>query len=375
MKSKAKLLLMAIVVVLLVVIGLSGFLLFKGIRQFASAEVKLKRSVSMLRNYYVRNPFPSTANVDKEVENVRVVEEWYGKLLGALKGGEIAPQQKTPSTFMTLLSNTKNALVAQARPNQPSGTALPKDFAFGFDRYMAIGSLPAPADVPRLTQQLMITEQICRILFEERARGLLAIRRDEFEDVAAPPQEGAAPSARPLTRLPVTPEAAGEGVGQPKPDEVKQAGILKEGALYARMHFSVSFKATEKELLGILNRLSRHDMFAVVSSLRMDKAENDVAAVKSAPAGPAADVESPRATSPSAEKTSARARRSPGRAAAAPAPEVASGSEPAPAEEKAKATGTRLERLVCGPAMEKPMTVKMELDVYRFAGNAPASGG
>jgi hypothetical protein len=339
MKPRANLFLIIIAGVLGLVLVLSGFLLFRGIHQFGQAEAKLDRSVNSLRNYYARNPFPSAENVEIEEQNIHVLKDWFEKMVVALRDGEVAPQQRTPSTFNTLLSNKKIELTQLARKN---ATALPEGFAFGFERYSS-GVLPSPADVPRLTQQLTIAENICRIIFEEKARELISLNRDEFEDVSVAGGAGAEGDRR-MPRLRAGSAAAEPEMGlPPSPQVVRDAGLLKPGALHAKMRFRVVFKAGERELFNSLNRLAKHGMFAVVSALDLKKEGEDVLVPGAKKAGETGVVDAEAAATTATK-------------------------------EKEKAPVRRRDRMVSGPLLEQPMDVTLDLDVYRFAGGGPNTG-
>ncbi|MGQ9662733.1 MAG: hypothetical protein ACUVWX_10435, partial [Kiritimatiellia bacterium] len=157
----------------------SALLLFFRIRQFSTAGAAMNRSLRVLADYYARDPFPSDENVKREKTNVEQLNGWLNELLAALRKGQIEPQGLTPEGFRTLFDKKRNDLrkeAAEARIGLPAG----ETFAFGFDRYFG-GEMPAPANVPRLAQQLLIIEQLCHILFEARIQDLTAIVREEFE--------------------------------------------------------------------------------------------------------------------------------------------------------------------------------------------------
>lgn len=302
----------------------SGFLLFRGIGQFSDAERRLKDAVELLKTYYWKNPFPTSKNIVLEQENVRILKEWFGRLMEDLRKDQVEPDRtKSPSKFMKLLSEKKNKLTELASLN---GTVLPENFAFGFDRYSAEGIPPAPDDVPRLTQQLMIIENLFGVFCQEDAKQIISIRRDEFEDPATPGGPGGPRGRRRRdSREKVTTST--------RPVTVGNAGIMGKDDLYARLHFVFDFKAKESSVLNILNRLTCHGMFVVITSLKFEKEGIEV--VKIVPRGA----------------------------------EIAQGSgEESTAMQKdvKDVIPPRIERMMCGLELETPMKVKMEMDVYRF---------
>jgi len=322
--KKKSVIVIALVSVLALVFLVSSFLLFRGISQFSKEEKNLNRSVNTLKNYYARNPFPSPDNVERQEENGTELLRWMEGLSGALREGQIEPIQKTPAQFLRLFSQTRDQLKAVAAKTK---TSLADDFAIGFERYSASGSLPAPPDVPRLAQQLVIADQVCRIIFESGATGLSSLRREEFESAAAAsPTSGSSAGGRTSRRRRTSPVAAASTSGARGWTVSPSAGVLGGRDLHARMRFGVSFEAREDALLKIMNALASHDMFAVVTLLKIEKTGDDV-------------------TPPPKRDEKAE-----GELAADP-------SEFPP----------RSQRLMSGEMLEKPMRVTMEIDVYRFA--------
>jgi len=232
-------------VVVMLLFGSVGFLLFKGINRLSNTRKKLEKSMMELSNYYRNDPFPSEENVAQEKKNVEVLQNWFGELIRNLREGQIEPKEdKSPSTFMDLLGDRKNGLIKLAKS---SGAALPKNFAFGFDRYFASSVPPAPDDVPRLTQQLTIIEDLCKVLLEERVKEIVAIGRSEFEDKRS--------------------RAA---------SDIKNADTGGMDDLYTKMHFVFEFKAKENSVWSILNCLTSHHMFIIPTLLQFEKQGEDI---------------------------------------------------------------------------------------------------
>lgn len=311
MKAKPSIFFMvgALVAVLLIV-G-SVLLLVTSVRQTAKTQRQLNSKRSELDRIYKREPFPSKENVQRELANTTVLREWYGKLVNEAGKGQLEPEERSPSTFMSLLGQTQRTLIAESK----GGGRLPEDFAFGFDTYFGASSrLPDPKHVPRLTQQLKIVEGLCRMLFAENVTSIKAIRRDQFEA----PTDGAAPEPAPKGKKDAAPAVDVNGI--------------PEGALYGKLHFSIDFEVRESSLLAILNQLARHDLFMVVTRVEVTKQMDDV----------------PKAVRPEP--------------AAVAAPAVA--GAPALAPEPLR----RQERLICGVAVESPMLVTLDLDVFQFKG-------
>jgi len=324
MKTGKNILFLAGSAVFAILLVVFGFLLFLVLRELHGTERELQERQAVLSEYYSRNPFPSPGNVAREAENVQLLESWLERLLSLARQGQIEPEEgSTPSRFVNTLGEKRNRLLALA---QNADVKLPsRDFAFGFDRYFVAGStLPAPEDVPRLSQQLAIIDNLCGVLFEEKISEIVAIERQEFEGGGVAPGAGRRGMAGRL--------------GVFGGEDVTGAGLLSEGDLYTSLRFVLEFKTKEKALISVLNRLSRHSMFCVIKSLAIDKEVADVKEVK-----PKEDV--------------GRTKEGEEAPAEGTTPEAAKVDEQ---------TLPRRSRIVSGLPVEKPMRVVMCLDVYRF---------
>ena len=301
MKHKPSLMFMICAAVAAVLIIGSSVLVVLSFQKLETTDRKLKAREQELAGIYRLDPFPSKANVIREKRNDNELTRWYSNLVAQASEGQLDLREQRPSRFMELLGTAQRRLLTNAQDR----VEIPDNFAFGFERYFSEGSrLPEPAHVPRLTQQLVIIDRLCRILFAEGVDGITAVTRDVFEG-----------GARTENRRRRTTAVSSD------------AGELKPGALYAKLSFTLQFDATELTTMGVLNRLSRDRLFIVPTSLLFSKTADDVRLY----ALPVSE--------PSAE-----------------APDIV-----APKEEL-----SRQERMVCGLPLETPMHVTMKLDVYRF---------
>jgi hypothetical protein len=349
MKGQKKSALIISVVFALMLLA-AAFLLVRGIMQFNDSEAKLDVAKKRLKGLYDEKPFPSQQNVGRINENVNLLNEWYQKLTVALRKGQIDPMQKSPSTFMSLLQTN------ELRKANVSGKVVGDNFGFGFERYYTSSALPEPNDVPRLTQQLMIVEKLCAVIFAEKIDKLISITREEFEEGAVPEGAGGQSPASGMGR-----GIRGGGTRSAGPATAvrlvnKSAGLMGEEDLFAKFHFIIEFKGRESVLWGVLNKFAAHEMFIVVTGVTVAKEGSDVTDIKAKTTSSAATAEAPPAV--------------PG-AAVVPATQVAGVPVSAvekPALLKSTEKPSRAERIVCGPEMEKAMTMKIELDVYRFRG-------
>ena len=233
----------------------AAFLLYRGIDEFNKKQRELADARAELDRLYKRKPsFPSKKNIAREKENIAQLIGHFDELNTRLSKSQVLPdEQMTPSQFMSLYFKTKEALTSSA---DDKNVSLQEEFAFGFGRYSK-GTLPMPADVPRLTQQLKIVTDICGILYESGVASVTGIKRQEFE----------APLGRRETR-------AGSGRARErvvsKEEHDPDAGKLKEGELYTSFHFDLQFTSKEDALKKLLNSLANADMFIVVTSLTID---------------------------------------------------------------------------------------------------------
>lgn len=252
MIGKKKILFISALSVAVLIVLAVAFLLIREIRNLSGAKEGLKKLISTWETYYKKNPFPSKENIAIERGNEDLLKNKYEELITKLKKGEMPlTKDKRPTLFMTALGNGRIKMVKLASEN---GVTLPAEFSFGFEHFLKDGIPPAPADVPRLTQQLAIIESFCNILFEEKIKEIKNVRREVFEDVARISREQT-----------VQPEK----VEDETPKEPKKV-------ILSRQHFSYEFSAKESSLLRILNRFANHEMISVVTSVTISSTKEDL---------------------------------------------------------------------------------------------------
>ena len=308
-------------IVLIVMAGILGVLfigsavlLFRGIGRFNASEENLEKEQEKLDKFYEKDPFPSEANVEKERQNVETVRQWFRRIMAELRQGQITPDaSKSPSLFILTLQRKKEEMEALFPETE--------NLRFGFEQYLVEDMVsPLPADVPRLTQQLLITEQLAKVLNTAGVRKLERIERELFEGVEEAPERrgGGRSTAR---RRSVRRGRSGELANA-------DAGEIPPGALYGKYHFLLEFEAREDSVLETLDRFSGHDLFIVMTWLSFERESRDVRTLEQAQ------------------------------------------HAVSEAEKKRLSEGDdlpRAERLMSGPSLEEPMMVRMEVDVYNFA--------
>lgn len=346
MNNNKKIILAAAGGVLLLVFVFAAIMLFRGIRQFGVAEQNLASARSQLDSFYKRDPFPSVENVSQTKGNVEVMRQWMRDIIDVAKRKQVEPDStKSPSVFINMLAKVRDSLQSKAKQN---GLAVEPEFGFGFDRY--VKGEPATTDfVPRLIQQLMIIDDICNVLIEEKAKAIISIEREEFDGVrsasARPSRGGRSGSGRSTTRGAAASELLrASTIAAGKPDDM--TGEFRDDALDSNMKFVFNFMAKEESLLNILNRLARLEMFIVVTSV---------------------DVEG---TTPEPETEAAMTKTKAGRGSASTLPpgftSVDAGEKKPESKAEFVQTPSRQERVILGGQVEQPVKVRMELEVYRF---------
>lgn len=309
-----------VVVIALMFVG-AGALLVRGFMDFSKAEDRLRGKDEELKHHYNRNPFPSAGNLKIERDNLSVLDEQLADLLREMGRGQIQSVEQSPPKFLAQFWATQKELLGKARER---GIKVASTFDFGFGRHMG-GTPPAPQDVARLTQQLVIMQKLCHTLYDAGITELTGVGRQEFEVDA---KAGGAVAEAPRRRTRGAVDAVSLNTYVPT------AGLVPDGQLYGRWHFVFRLTAKEGALIAVLNQLARDSMFVVVSDLEL--AGDDSIRASGAEAAGKAEQKA---------------------AAEGVAGDVASGPV------------SRDLRVVCG--RDIPLRVKLEVDVYQFMAMRP----
>jgi hypothetical protein len=325
MQSRRKILVIAVAVVIALMFVAAAVLVVRGFGAFYRAEAQLGDKKAEMEQLYQRQPFPSGKNLGMERSNLAALNDELTGMLEAMGKGQILSVNQSPPKFMAQFWETRKDLTSKAK-EMGIGLANGEDFDFGFARHMP-GNLPAPQDVPRLTQQLKIVQSLCEVLYAGRINDLRSIGREEFEVDAISGVKSDAPVGRHRV------ETASSSLNVVNAG----AGTIPEGRLFGNWHFVVVFSAKNSALLTVLNGLASGPLFAVVTSL--DVAGDAKLFVRSGE------------SSPAERRTTA---------------------EGQPAAKDAAPVVSRDQRVVCG--RDVPLTVRMEVDVYQFATLPPARG-
>lgn len=326
MQSRRKMVVVAVGALMVLLFLGAVALLVRGFMEFFKAREALNAKKSELELLYAKDPFPSATNLTIETRNLALLQASLDALLTDMGRLQIEPVGQSPLKFTTQFFETRKSLLNLARRN---GVKVKDDFDFGFGRHMS-GVLPAPQDVPRLTQQLRIVETLCTVLFDARIGGISGLARQEFESDAlaggAKAEEPKAPRGR---------RRAEAEVVELKNTVDGTAGLVPDGKLYGTWRFGMQLEAKEAALFKALDGLASNGVIAVVTRLEVVGDAN-----------------------PFGEKSKDEERAV--RRGAPPAAE-------APAEQVEAPKGRDF-RVVCGH--DQPMAVRLDLEVYQFAKTA-----
>lgn len=256
--------------VLLVVTGSRLFFVFKS---YQKEKQELNANKSRIEQLYdPRRTFPSAANIIREKEKQADLVDEYNELNGWLSAGQVLPGGMEAAEFMPFLENTLRRIRDLL---QAGRVVFPDKYTFGFEKY-AGGQLPIPKNIPRLVQQLKITENICRVLPDSTVNELISFTRDEFESVSG----GAAEEAQSGRRRQSVPSAG------------PAAASLPGDEIVSTQHFKMAFRAREGAAFDFLNRLACLPVFTVITWLEINNPRQETTMAGAGPARPAADGKS-----------------------------------------------------------------------------------
>lgn len=365
--SKIKIIVIGASVLVVSLLIFAGYKLYVGVTAFSEAEKTLQTSITRLNRYYAAKPFPSKDNIDKEAANLKTLNDWFYTLVEGIRKGQIQDnQEKRPSKFIDMLSEKQNEIKMLANNARPT-VALLDDFALGFERYSA-GDLPDPQYVPRLTQQLIIMDTLCRILIDSGVQEIIKVQRETIElsetGVSAKYARTDKQSGKKTTKSSLADEFKGNSVNI-------AAGTIQPGELFTKFSFRYLIKIDETSLVTLLNRIAASPLFAVTTGILIQKDENDVVLPEGK--SDAEDTIHGKKAKGAVSSGKTAADILAGLSSEPSAVDVASNPEPSEtkvADETLEQPVKRLsrkQRMVSGGPFEKPIDVLIDIDVYRFA--------
>ncbi len=358
MKKKQIITYSAIGVGALLLLAATGMLV-RSILQFRELEQAFTRERSRLTQFYRADVFPSAENVARERENREQLDGWFEELIRELGRESISRDDRSPSQFINRLERTHSGLRQQAERSRIRLPEAGGDFAFGFERYAGTGLLPSPDDVPRLTEQLIIITRLARLMYDSEISALRMIRRDVFEETTQEVRETPTP-ARALGRT--APAAGRQRSDARQPAATAQgAGVITADDMFATYRFVLAFDAREEALARFLNELASSPMYTVVRTVRLRKEVPPMVATRAAATGAGAADQ---------DRRTARG----GAAGADGLSFLFGGGDSVQPDSGAVVEGAgdtgaaqlSTSRPVSGIEMETPMSVQLEVDVYKF---------
>jgi hypothetical protein len=347
-KLNRKVILIAAGTAAAVLLVLACLLLFGGIAKLKQERANLKGAVTELEGFFRRKPFPSDENVGIERANIKALGTWYETLVEACADGQVESGLRRPSVFQRRLTERIDELRKMAKK---TGTRLSERPAFGFHRYAIQGRQAAPEHVPRLTQQMIIIDHLCKIMMEADVHSIGAVLREEFED-ARPASPGG--RVRPgaggsvINRTGGMVRTGGRSIKKSKLPATADAGQIDKDKLFAYFRFRLEVSASEAALWRVMNRFAADDMFIVLKGVTLKKR--------------VPDVQMPKAAAP-VRRSSAVSGAGGVRPVIAAAP---AGTNVVAVAAGPKRPLDRNLRQVSGSRLSKPMAVTLDVAVYRF---------
>lgn len=248
---------MAVVALIVVVAAVWVFLSFQ---KSSEARTQSVNSFNEFGTICSGNPSPTEKNIDKMVANVAEESEWKTRLLGDFSAPLTFRPAEKSSDFRR--EEMISALRAAA-PRGPTGAKVVDEaFQFGFDAYKE-GRLPKLNEVPRLQYQLELIDAIIREMYAAEVLDISVVKREEFD----------------------LPGDSDGGRSRQKEDasvfyasNSDSNGNLEEFPIpLNRQWFHFEFRAKEKSVVELLNRLASMDRYVAVTYLEITKGGPDIA--------------------------------------------------------------------------------------------------
>lgn len=314
--KQQNIILIAVAAVAGIVCAAAGWLLYSESAKCGEVAEERNQSFNQLLSIYKSKPYPCNENIEQVKEDEVAIVAWLDNATNELQKGAVRVEQQTPAVFkQSLQAKVRNL---SAHKGSIKGRVVAPDFKFGFDKYLSEDSLPKPEHVERLSGQLAIIDALCNTLYEAGILSLEKVERELFDTDDEPGGGRDEPVTR-RRRASARQPAAQAAVVQQRDDGV-----------FPRQNFKFEFQAEPAAFVDVLNRLSAAELFVVVNSVQFSKVKDLLA-----------------------ERETARKSRK---------------EDPAKAEGAGLAKGGQPERIVTDPAIEPPVRVKLDLDVYSFEG-------
>lgn len=245
-------------VVALLLLCVVAFFMFKFRGEYVRVQQDLRSNLTRLENLHQRNPFPSEENVDGLNRNLHELENYLYSMLDALSAQQPEVEAMERAEFPSEIERTTRRLRSLA---DSKGVEIAEGVAFGFQRYSA-GHLPVEEHVPRLVVQLRSVDRLCELLFNAEIRELRTVQREVFDEERSQERsrEREELTVR-RTRRMEEPELLEVGVQRREPRGVE--------GLYTWERYTFEYKATDRALRAVLNRLAANPALIVVRKMEV----------------------------------------------------------------------------------------------------------
>lgn len=291
-----------------------GYFLVKAVSERNEALNGRNNSREQLNSIHRAKVFPSDENIALLKKDQQNLEEWWQDATGKLSRTSLDFTRQTPLAFKETLQDTVRTLAA-APGGGAQGRMVRPDFYFGFSEYLGQSEILPPEEyVDQLAEQLAIIKAICEELYAAQIVSLTDVKREVKEEAQAG-QDGAerATGTRRTRR----------GRGTSAAPEV---AVAAPGAEYfSSQRFMFEFRARPAAFITALNNLAKMGLFCTVATVDVHRDKDllhDFQQQKGSKKEAQAEVE--------------------------------------------LAAKTHGERIKTDPELEPPLTVKLEIDVYKF---------
>lgn len=353
--DKSKIGFIAAAAVLVVAAAGLGFLAKTKFDKAAEARSARDESTSSLDRIYRQEIFPNAENVEAlagVLEEFAQGREAMTNTLAKSNVNKSAPGEISPSAFQSKLSAGIRRL-HEIAPLVDGRKCVADGFAFGFDAYYGKDAMPKEEEVPLLVQQLGMTALLVREIYGAQISQLVKIERDARDSETLAAQKDS-------TRRDSEAEEE-EDARSRRPKKGKKAEP-ERAPLFTGQKMALVLTARQNALIDLLNRLNAMPKpFVVVKSVSAKKMGDDL---RKPPAPEAVSAEGParrerraeRERPPRRERRARRGQEDGEEDVATPAAPAA----PKPAEMPAEM------RVVSGPDVDPPLSVRLELEIFNF---------
>lgn len=331
----------------LIIVALAVLLVMQIGAMNAAREARDSLEAS-INSHYAEKPYPSKANREIRKQDAEAYTAWADRAHLAFTHGLQVPQGESSSQFVSRIGEVVRKLNERQAPTTVATNAQqPQAMDYSFGRYVVQGVIPKDADVPRLAEQFAAIEYVCTLLFDNGARTITAVTREQFDAAAQPEQEETSSRRRSRRRRTDEDETPAAAAGAAISPILAKDGIRRES-------YAITFTAPYTAVAKTLNELTSGQLFVAITDLSM-RAPVSVSARVDELVKKRQAVKSNAARRAAASRSATEQQK---QQAAADKP-LFEGASPA-------------ERLVSDPAHAMPLEVTLRFDIYSAPAAAPA---